>query len=177
MKKFFLSLVVFAVLFNIGCQESMLNDPFDSSQNNNIDKTSPRTTKGTIELSGILVDPTVPTRDYYSISGKIGYECVWNYSLANVDPASAYNVVIALDIKAELTSSVKSSQIYTISGSTKDVLPAISGLSSNSFKKSFKVDGSKRGMELVCMFEVTTKGMKLTSKWLEFSKSFSADTK
>jgi len=176
MKKLIFSLVVFSGLLIIGCQESFLTDPVQDTMPADIQKNyRPGYRQGTFILEGILVNPNVPLTEYYSLNGKIAYEHQTVKDFPHLASGIKYNVILQLEIKAEITNpNVKSGRSYIVSGKTKDALyiPVKGALT---LKKSFQIQRSESRMNFVCLFEVTSQGVKLVSRWLEIPGVSSTD--
>jgi hypothetical protein len=164
MKKLLISLVVFSVLFVIGCQENSITDPDSSESVQKVQITGENFTSGIIPLKGILVVPG-GGQTYYSIEGQINY----THELVLLDPAPPapqYYIDLNLSVRAVLTDEAHNT--FTISSTTEDnIYVADDGISM--LQKSFPVLGRSDGMVLVCRFLVTTDGIGLNSKWLAFS--------
>jgi hypothetical protein len=168
MKKLIFSLVVFSGLLIIGCQENFLTDPIQDTSMNDVQKNSiPEYRQGTIVLKGVLANPNVSMIEYYSLEGRISFKHQTVNNIQSSTQKNKYNVFLQLDIKAAIsTSGDKTARTYTVSGSTKDfVFVPEEGI--KSLRKSFPVQGSKSRMNLVCLFEVTSDGVNLLSRWLE----------
>ena len=176
MKKLIFSLVVFSGLLIIGCQESFLTDPVQDTMPGDIQKNyRPGYRQGTFILEGILVNPNVPLTEYYSLNGKIAYEHQTVKDFPHLASGIKYNVILQLEIKAEITNpNVKSGRSYTVSGKTKVAL-YVPTKGATSFSKSYQIEGSDTRMNLVCVFEVKTDGVKLVSRWLEIPGVSSTD--
>ncbi len=82
MKKLFLTIVTFSVLFVIGCQENSITDPIEGVNQQDLQKNDdPQVHQGFIELEGILEVPGLPN-SFLEINGQVGYV----HELVFVDP-------------------------------------------------------------------------------------------
>ena len=165
MKKLLISLVVFSVLFVIGCQENSITDP-TSVESINKSQNLEGDTHGTIPLDGILVVPGLGN-SYYSIEGDISY----THALVLVDPAPPapqYYVSLNLSVNAVLTNpDMSGNNSWIISGETEDVF-YVSEDGIYLLVKYFPVQRREDGLTLVCRFLVTTDGVGLNAMWLSF---------
>ena len=161
MKKLLISLVVFSVLFVIGCQDNSITDPVSTESINKDQTTGENFTSGVIPLEGILVVPG-GFQTYYDIQGQINY----THELVLLDPAPPapqYYINLDLSVKALLTDEGHNS--FRISSQSEDIIYD-SGDRTYILQKSFPVLGRNDGMVLVCRFLVTTDGIELSSMWL-----------
>lgn len=167
MKKLLISLVVFSVLFAIGCQENSITDPISIESINKNQTTGETVIRGSIPLDGILVLPGL-ANNYFSIEGRINY----THELVLVDPippAPQYYININLSVSAVLTNVFQSGHnTWTISSESQDVV-YVPRFGFYLLEKSFPVLGRNDGMVLVCRFLVTINGVSLDAKWLAFS--------
>jgi len=72
MKKLFLTIVTFSILFVIGCQENSITDPISVEPTNKVQQTDP-SHKGTITLERMLTDPYPIMNSFYIVNGEIQY--------------------------------------------------------------------------------------------------------
>jgi hypothetical protein len=166
MKKFFLTLVVFSVLFIIGCGESSITDPLESKGAAEVQKSDdPLVNQGTIVLEGMIVDPSVPFNSYLQIRGGIEYV----HELILVDPippAPQYYVSLNLSVNAELSDPYSPQDpIWPITDESTDAI-YVSGDGIYLLDKTFPLRDRSDGMVLVCRFLVTTDGVGLSEMWL-----------
>jgi hypothetical protein len=179
MKKLLISLVVFSVLFIIGCQENSITDPV-STESINKNQTTGETAMRSIPLEGILVVPG-GFQTYYDIQGQINY----TDELVQRDPMPPVQqdyINLHLYVNAVLTNTFESGRnTFTISSESQDVI-YVSEDGIYMLEKSFPILGRTDGLVLVCRFLVTTDGVGLNAKWLSFSdvrtnkSSLSGDT-
>jgi hypothetical protein len=164
MKKLFFSLVVFSVLFVIGCQENSITDPVSIEATNKVQTQDGITSGGTIPLEGILVHHG-GFSSYYSIEGNIEY----THELVLLDPippAVQSYVRLHLSVNAVLTDpDLPGRNSWTISSESEDVF-YVSEDGIYILEKSFPVLDRIDGLVLVCRFLVTTDGVGLNAKWL-----------
>ncbi len=163
MKKLLYSLVVFSVLFVIGCQENSITDPVSTESINKNQTTGETFTSGEIPLEGLLMIPG-GFQSYYTIKGQINY----THELVLLDPmppAPQYYVDLNLNVRANLTD--ESHNSFRISSTSEDNIYV---LENGRFllEKSFPVIGRNDGLNLVCSFIVTTGGIGLYSMRLTF---------
>ena len=163
MKKLLISLVVFSVLFIIGCQENSITDPVSNESVQKVQTTSPDVIRGSIPLEGILVIPR-SFNTYCSIEGRINY----THELVLLDPAPPapqYYINLNLSVRALLTD--EGHNAFRISSQSEDIVYD-SGNGITVLEKSFPVLGRSDGLALVCRLVVTSVGVELDSKWLAF---------
>ena len=180
MKKLIGTLVVFSVLFLIGCQENSITDPFVTESANKTQFSDPTYHQGVIILEGMLTDPRPIMNSYFVISGQIEYE----HTLEYFDPipnAPQYCIYLNLSIDAELTyfctvCSPATSETHegSISGETEAVIYD-SGSNSYLLEKSFQVQGRDDRMKFVCRFLVTSDSIELDAMWLELENASSVN--
>jgi hypothetical protein len=165
MKKLLISLVVFSVLFIIGCQENSITDPVSTESVNKNQTTVDNITSGVIQLEGLLIIPG-GFQSYYDIHGQINY----THQLVFLDPmppASQYYIDLNLSASATLTD--EGHNTFRISSTSEDNI-YVSEDGIYILEKSFIVQGRNDGLVLVCRFLVTTDGVGLNAKWLSISK-------
>ena len=98
MKKLFVSLVAFAVLFTVGCQENSLNDPLSTES---VNKTQNYSKHGLIELQQLLNDPYPVGNSFYIISGNIEYTLT-RVSSNPLQPWAGLTVLVQFSINADM---------------------------------------------------------------------------
>ncbi len=170
MKKLFLTLVTFSILFVVGCQENSITDPLTVEPTNKVQSNPSH--QGTITLERMLTDPYPVMNSYFIINGAIEYE----HTLVTREPVPPETYVsLNLSISAELT------YLCTVCGENHEdtVVGTISNESHDeifismwedeifSLEKSFPIQGREDGMVLKCTFHVTTIGVGLDEMWLE----------
>ena len=173
MKKLFLTLVTFSILFVIGCQENSITDPLTVEPTNKVQQTDP-SNQGTITLDRMLTDPYPVMNSYFIINGAIEYEHTLVY-LDPIPPNPQYVVSLNLSVTADLTyfctvCEPQTSDVSagTISNESNDEI-SISIWEDEIFllEKSFPIQGREDGMVLKCTCHVTTIGVGLEEMWLE----------
>ncbi len=171
MKKLLFSLIVFSVLFVIGCQENSITEPISTESINKSQNQEGISSGGTIPLDGILVHHG-GFNSYYSIEGNINY----SHELVLFDPkppSPQYNVHLNLSVDAILTDpDLPGRNSWTISSESEDVF-YVSEDGIYILEKSFPVLDRNDGLALVCRFLVTTDGVGLNAKWLSSSNDLS----
>jgi len=164
MKKLLSSLVVFSVLFVIGCQENTITDPISSESVQKVQTTGETFTSGVIPLEGLLVVPG-GFQTYYSIEGQINF----THELVLLDPAPpAPQYYIDLDLSVQAILTDEGHNGFRISSQSEDIV-YVSEDGIYILEKSFPVLGRTDGLVLVCRFLVTTDGIGLSSMWLAFN--------
>jgi len=169
MKKLFLTIVTFSILFAIGCQENSITDPIT---NEPINKAKPYPFhQGTITIDRMLGDPYPIMNSFFLINGEIEY----NYRLAiiNSDPAERqYSVSLNLTIFAGLTylctvcdENDDESLVGYIDSQSNDTV-TLTGTDGYILKKSYLIYGREDGMVLIIKLLVTTKGVSLYKTFL-----------
>jgi len=164
MKKLLYSLVVFSVLFIIGCQENSITDPVSIESINKNQTTGETFTSGVIPLEDLLIIPG-GFQSYYTIKGQINFthELFW---LDPAPPAPQYYVALNLSVKANLTD--ESHNTFRISSTSEDNIYVFEN-GRYFLVKLFPVIGRNDGLTLVCSFIVTTGGIGLYSRQLAFN--------
>ena len=170
MKKLFLTLVTFSILFVVGCQENSITDPIPVEPTSKVQQTVP-SNKGTITLEGMLADPYPVMNSYFILNGVIEYE----HTLVTREPIPPETFVsLNLSVSADLT------YLCTVcSTPNEDTLAGSISNESNdeifismwedeifSLEKSFPIQGRDDGMVLVCKFFVTANGIGVDEMWL-----------
>lgn len=165
MKKLFLTIVTFSVLFVIGCQENSITDPITNEPTNKVQQPDP-SHQGTIILERILTDPYPVMNSYFIINGAIEYD--HRLEVLNTVPAvQQYSVSLNLTISAGFTylctvcsQNNEETTAGNISSRSNDTVT----LTENDryiLEKSYLIQGRKDGMVLMCRFLVTTKDISL----------------
>jgi len=174
MKKLFLTIVTFSVLFVIGCQENSITDPITVEPTNKVQPNPSH--QGTITLESMLTDPYPVMNSFYIVNGSIEYEHTLVY-LDPIPPAPQYYISLHLSISANLTylcTVCSTPNEETLAGSisidTNDKV-YVSEEGIYLIEKSFPIQGREDGMVLVCRFLVTTDGVGLNEMWLELPET------
>jgi len=170
MKKLFLTLVTFSILFVVGCQENSITDPITVEPANKVQQPDP-SNQGTITLERMLTDPHPVMNSYFIINGAIEYE----HTLVTREPIPPETFVsLNLSVSADLTyfctvcsTPNEDTLAGSISNESNDEI-FISIWEDEIFllEKSFPIKGRKDGMVLKCTFHVTTIGVGLNDMWL-----------
>jgi hypothetical protein len=170
MKKLFLTLVTFSLLFVIGCQENSITDPITVEPTNKVQQTDP-SHQGTITLERMLRDPYPVMNSYFIINGEIEYEYTKVY-LDPIPPAPQFYISLQLSVSADLTYFCtvcsppnEETSAGSISNESDDEI-YLSDTGEYLLEKSFQIQGREDGMVLVCRFLVTTNGVGLNEMWL-----------
>ena len=171
MKKLFLTLVTFSILFVIGCQENSITVPITVEPTNKVQPDPSH--QGTITLERMLRDPYPVMNSYFIINGAIEYEHKLVY-LDPIPPNPQYVVSLNLSVTADLTyfctvcsPPTEDALVGSISNKSNDEI-FISIWEDEVFllEKSFPIQGREDGMVLMCNFLVTTNGVELNEMWL-----------
>ncbi len=169
MKKLFLTIVTFSILFIIGCQENSITDPLTVEQTNKVQPDPSH--QGTITLERMLTDPYPVMNSFYIVNGEIQYRHTVQL-LDPIPPNPQYVVSLNLTFSAELT------YLCTVCGENNEETTAgfISSQSSdtvtltenNSYilEKSYLIQGREDGMVIMFRFLVTTEDINLTEVFL-----------
>ena len=172
MKKLFLTLVTFSILFVIGCQENSITDPVTVEPTNKVQPDQSH--QGTITLERMLRDPYPVMNSYFVINGAIEYEHRLVY-LDPIPPNPQYVVSLNFSVTADFTyfctvcsPPTEETSAGSISNESNDEI-FISVWEDEIFllEKSFPIQGREDGMVLKCTFHVTTIGVGLEEMWLE----------
>ncbi|MBK7377949.1 MAG: hypothetical protein IPJ03_02915 [Ignavibacteriales bacterium] len=166
MKKLLFSLVVFSVLFIIGCQENTITDPIQTESTNKIQSPEETFIRGSILLDRIILFPG-PGNIIYNLEGQINY----SHRLVMVDPlppATQQYVNLRLSINALLINpDLPRDNTYAIVSQSVDIVNvAEEGM--YILEKTIPVQGRTDGLVLMCRFIVTTDGVTLNEMWLSF---------
>jgi len=172
MKKLFLTLVTFSILFVIGCQENSITDPLTVEPTNKVQQTDP-SNQGTITLDAMLTNPYPVMNSYFIINGVIEYEHTLFY-LDPIPPNPQHVVSLNLSVTAGITDfctvcdpQTSDFSAGTISNESNDEI-AISLWEDEIIllEKSFPIQGRDDGMVLVCKFFITGNSIGLDEMWL-----------
>ena len=159
MKKLLFSLVVFSVLFIIGCQENSITDPVSTETIKKDQTTVDPFTSGVIPLEGVLVVPG-GFQSYYDIRGQINY----THESVLLEPIPPrYHIDLNLSVRANLTD--EGNNTFQISSTSEDNMYILQN-GRYLLEISFPVIGRNDGLTLVCSFIVTTGGVSLNAMWL-----------
>ena len=169
MKKLFLTLVTFSILFVIGCQENSITDPITVEPTNKVQPDPSH--QGTITLERMLRDPYPVMNSYFIINGAIEYEHKLVY-LDPIPPNPQYVVSLNFSVTADFTyfctvcpPQYEDNLAGFISIDTNDdVYVSEDGI--YLLEKSFPIQGREDGMVLICRFLVTADGVGLNEMWL-----------
>ena len=172
MKKLFLTLVTFSILFVIGCQENSITDPITVEPTNKVQQPDP-SHQGTITLERMLRDPYPVMNSYYIVNGEIQYQHTVQL-LDPIPPNPQYVVSLNFSVTADFTyfctvcsPPTEETSAGSISNESNDEI-FISVWEDEIFllEKSFPIQGREDGMVLMCNFLVTTNGVELNEMWL-----------
>lgn len=167
MKKMLFILVGSSLLLFIGCQENTITDPVSNEAAGNL-KSEISSGYNLIKLDRLLPDPSVPFKNYLTLSGTVEYAQRAIY-LDPVPPISQKLVYLQLSMNAEIKDPHSSADVFwTISGKSEDNI-RLSDDDLVVLTKYYKVQGRDDGLGVVCEFEVTTSGVKLGSVKLVLS--------
>lgn len=174
MKKLFLSLIVFAALLIVGCQENSITNPVPNSAEVNKDDAS--TTSGFIKLQNSLQSPYQVFNSYFVINGVIDYS-IEVHQLDPIPPNSQELISFQLSINAELSNVCtvcsplsNETPAGTISGELNDVIN-FSDDTQHTVTKTFAIDKRDDGMTLKVSFLVTTSGITVDQMRLDLPVS------
>lgn len=169
MKKILLTIVVFSVLFVIGCQENSITDPITVEPTNKVQQDLSR--QGTITLDRMLTDPYPVMNSFFIINGQIEYD--FRLEVINTGPpVQQYSVSLQLNTSAGLT------YLCTVCGENNEETPAgyINSQSNDTItltegdryilEKTYHIQGREDGMVLIIRFLVTTKDVRLDEIFL-----------
>ncbi len=170
MKKLFLTIVTFSILFVVGCQENSITDPIQDAELQKDE--DPLIHQGTIRLEGILVDPSVPFNNYLTISGAVNFVHTVVHTTVyqkSILPVSETYVLLHLSILAEIRDPNSLEDItWNVTGNSEDIIYFSENIDRiYTLEKSFAIQGRSDGIVLVCKFLVTTDGIGLNEMWLK----------
>jgi hypothetical protein len=168
MKKLLLSLAAFSFLLVIGCQENPITDPvLTKSTDNNLSREIIYN-HDFIKFDKMLVDPSVPFRNYLTITGQVEYE----HRLVLLDPmppAPQEYVNLKMRISAQLKDPNSPLDVlWNISGETEDII-YLKNDDIYILQKHYFIEGRDDGMSLLCRFTVSNDGLSLNSMWLDLN--------
>jgi len=180
MKKLFLSLVVFSILFVIGCQENTITDPLstESSETQSIttetaDKNLPQDYQDVPEIIRFEKELPSPYPNLapksFVVAGTIEVDHkVWQ--LDPIPPNPQYHVKVGLSMDAEMNSTAgQERNRWFIKGNTENTI-FFTGDEVFTLTKYYTVAGRSDRMQLVCEFEVTVRGVALLDMELRLPK-------
>jgi len=169
MKKLFLSIITFSILFVIGCQENSITDPITIEPTNKVQPDPSH--QGTITLERMLRDPYPVMNSFFIINGEIEYKHRLEV-INTVPPVQQYSVSLRLSISAGLTylctvcgENNEETQVGYISGQSNDTITLIEN-DRYILEKSYLIQGREDGMVLIIKFLVTIKDMRLDEIFL-----------
>lgn len=174
MQKLLFSLVVFSVLFIIGCQENTITDPIQSESTSKVQSPEETFTGGSILLDRIILYPGFGNI-IYNLEGQVNYTHRLYY-VDPIPPVPQQYVNLRLSIRALLTNpDLPGHNTWTIASQSDDILVVpLEGI--YLLEKSFPVQGRDDGLVLMCRFIVTTDGVTLNEMWLSFGNIGSSNT-
>ena len=161
MKKTFISLSIFSILFLIGCNQNSMNNPVGPQGINAVNKTSQNIKTGTIKINRILELPGWGNT-YYQINGMINYkEELYPQNLSPSTSKPNVNLDIAID--ATLTNpNLKDQENRALDVlAESDSLIYVPEEGIYLLEKTYPVQGTKDKLELVCTYLVTTDNVSL----------------
>jgi len=186
MKNLFLSLVVFSILFVIGCQENTITDPL-STESSGIQNVA----NGTAVKNIIQDNKNVPTIirfenelpspypvntliECFIVAGTIEVKHqVWQLDPAPLNPQYRVNVKLHMDAEVNCTKGPYITP-WLIKGDTEDTFYFLEAEKKVTFTKYYKVLGRSDRMQLVCKYGVTLEGVSLIDMKLRLPKIYSA---
>ena len=168
MKKLLLSLAAFSFLLVIGCQENPITDPvLTKSTDNNLSREITYN-HDFIKFDRMLIDPSVPFRNYLTITGQVEYE----HRLVLLDPmppAPQEYVNLRMRIGAQLKDPNSPMDVlWNVSGETEDII-YLKNDDIFILQKHYFIEGRDDGMSLLCRFTVSNDGLSLNSMWLDLN--------
>jgi hypothetical protein len=170
MKQLLFSLVIFSVLFVIGCQENSITDPLTNESVNKDQNPGPNK-HGFISLEGMLQDPYPIMNSFYIISGQIEYDL----STVSVVPTSPVNqryssIYLTTDASfIYLCTVCPPSEQDNLAGFIYEVSEEnvpVGGNYVSLLEKTFTIQGRDDEMVLKARFLVTSGGVELSTMWL-----------
>lgn len=180
MKKLFLSLVVFSILFVIGCQENTITDPLSTESSGtqgitnvtaikNITQDVPDVIRFENVLESPIPSPVNDPRECFIVAGTIEVDHkVWQ--LDPIPPSPQYRVSVGLCIDAEMncTAGLDRNRWY-IDCDTENTL-YFSDDTAITLTKYYTVRGRSDRMQLVVDYEVSIDGVSLKNMELRLPK-------
>ncbi|RKY92538.1 MAG: hypothetical protein DRQ01_06170 [Ignavibacteriae bacterium] len=153
MRNLFLILVVFSVLFIIGCQENLVTEPTQS-----LSKKENLTAEGTINLYYMLNDPSGGS---CRLTGEVNY----NHRIYT-DQLGLYEVTLTLNMSSQLCNlGGPIAEPWTIEGWSEDVV-IVSEDESVILDKRYEVK-NRYDIVLVVHYLVTKEGVEISNLWLQ----------
>ncbi len=169
MKKLFLTIVTFSILFLIGCQENSVTDPVTNEPTNKVQQDPSH--QGTLTFERLLTDPYPVMNSYYLINGEIEYD----FSL---DDHNKFASVQQHTVSLNLTMSAEFTYLCTVCNDNNGeiLVGYINSLSNDTIvlagnnryilEKSYLITGREDGMVLICRVIVTTEDVSLAEIFL-----------
>ena len=167
MKKIFITLSIFSVLFLVGCNQNSMNNPVAPQGINAVNKTSQNIKTGTIKIDRILELPGWGNT-YYQINGMINYKeelLPQNFSPSTAKPD--VNVDIAIDATLSNSNLINKQNIAPDVNANTDNLIYVSEEGIYLLRKTYPVEGLKDNVDLVCTYLITTDNVSLNKMELE----------
>jgi len=187
MKNLFLTLVVFSILFVIGCQENTITDPLSTESsvtqgiiNVTADKNLPQDSQDVpdiIRFENELPSPYVaatPNSLPFLVTGTIEVvHKVWQ--LDPIQPNPQYRVTVGLSMDAEMNSTAGLKRNpWFIKCDTENTI-YFTDDESVTLTKFYTFEGRSDRMQLVVDYEVTLEGVSLKSMKLRLPKKYHAE--
>jgi len=180
MKKLFLSLVVFSILFVIGCQENTITDPLSAESSGTQGITNETAIKNitqdvpdVIRFENVLESPIPSTvngpRECFIVAGTIEVDHkVWQ--LDPIPPSKQYRVTVGLCIDAEMNCAAgQERNRWFIECDTENTIYFF-GDELFTLTKYYTVTGRSDRMQLVVDYGVSIDGVYLKSMALRIPK-------
>ena len=172
MKTLFVTLIAFAALLFVSCQENSVTDPLTTESVNKINPSTPNPVKfGLIKLEGLMNDPHHVGNSFYTIQGQIEYEHRMRIPLPML-PVREYYVSLRLSTSAEIKyfcslnpGFAEGQSAGYITEISEEYIP-LNGHFMALLEKSFTIEGRKDGMTLKCKFLIRSNGIELSAMWL-----------
>ena len=167
MKKIFLSMSIFSVLFLVGCNQNSMNNPAAPQGINAVNKTSENIKTGTIKLDRILELPGWGNT-YFQINGMINYK--EELSLQNLSPSTSkpdVNVDIVIDATLSNSNLINKENRALDVYANSDSLIYVPEEGIYLLKKTYPVEGMKDRVDLVCTYLITTDNVSLNKMELK----------
>ena len=161
MKKTFISLSIFSILFLIGCNQNSMNNPVGPQGINAVNKTSQNIKTGTIKINRILELPGWGNT-YYQINGMINYkEELYPQNLSPSTSKPNVNLDIAIDATLTNSNLINNENRAPDVYANTDSLIYVSEEGIYLLTKTYPVEGLKNNVDLVCTYLVTTDNVSL----------------
>jgi hypothetical protein len=171
MKKLLFSFVFFSVLLLVGCQENSITDPISTET---IRKDSPQNddgSKGTINLDGVILDPSQGLNSLLVLGGTVTYE----QHIVSPPLPPEYNISVHLLENAQLSDPV-TQQTWNLSGNSYYTV-AVNMNGEYVLEDHCIISDRTDGLTLVCRYIVTTNNVSLSNRWLELINGTSLPSK